>query len=116
MAKPDYDTIRGLERKSSKLFKVAGLLGIIGLISAVFVPFIGIPMLVIGAIIFFYGMVWMLKLQKEPVRHLFCPYCASKNDVFFSRTEFACDICNRRVGVSPRGEPIPLETVVEDDD
>lgn len=116
MNKPDYDTIRGLEKKGHGVFKVAGALGVVGVVLLVVAAPVGIAVLLAAAGIFFYGMVWMMKLQREPVRHLYCPYCASKNDVFVSRKEFSCDICKRRVGVAADGQPIPLEPIEEDDD
>ena len=37
---------------------------------------------------------------------MFCPYCASKNDVYLSRRSFDCDICRRPVLVTEFGEPV----------
>jgi ribosomal protein S27E len=93
---------------------------ILGLILTIFgagtvLTVLGILLVLSGAAVFFYGMVWMVKLQKEPTRHIYCPYCASKNDVFVSRKEFACDICGRRIAISPSGEPIPIEPIEEEE-
>lgn len=77
---------------------------------------IGIALIIAAAGIFFYGMMWMVKLQREPTKPVYCPYCASKNDVFRSRTEFKCDICNRRIAISPTGEPIPIEPIEDDEE
>lgn len=113
----DYDTIRELERKGFRVFYAGALLGFVGLVLTLFgaLMFLGVPLLLLGAGIFFVAMIWMAWLGKKPVRHLFCPYCATKNDVFMSRKEFACDICGRRVLVSPAGHPIPAEPIEDDD-
>ncbi|MEN6519894.1 MAG: hypothetical protein ABFD46_01920 [Armatimonadota bacterium] len=121
MSKKKYDTIRDLEGQHIGLFKKAGIIGLIGLVLAMFgsgtvLTIFGIGMIVIGAGIFFYGMIVMMRIQKEPTRTVYCPYCASKNDLFISRQEFACDICGRRIKISPSGEPIPIEPIDDDDD
>jgi len=116
----DFDTVRDLERKGSRVFKMALVAGVIGLVLTITMQpalmVLGIPLLVVGAAVFFFAMIWMLRLQREATRHLFCPYCASKNDVFVSRKEFSCDICGRRIGVSPAAEPVPLEPIEEEED
>lgn len=116
--KGEYDTLRDLERKSRRLFYVAGGAALLGIVMTAIgmLAFLGIPLLVLGGGFFFFSMLWMMKLQKEPVRTLYCPYCASKNEVFISRKELSCDICSRRIGISPHGEPIPLEISDEDED
>jgi len=115
----DYDTVRDLERKGFRVFGAALAAGVVGLVLTItMLPplmVLGIPLLILGASVFFFGMIWMSRLQKEPTRPLFCPYCASKNDVFMSRKEFSCDICGRRVGVSPAGQPVPIEPIEEDE-
>ncbi len=121
MTKPNYDTIRGLEQHYSGSFKKVGIAAFIGLALTLFgsgtiLQVAGIIILAISIIISVVLMVWMIRLQKEPVRHLYCPYCASKNDLFCSRKEFACDICNRRVIISPTGEPIPAEPEGDEDE
>jgi hypothetical protein len=113
--KGDYDTLRDLERKSRHVFYVGFGLSGFGLILSALIAFIGLPMLVLGIAVLFVAMLWMSKLQKEPSRAIYCPYCASKNDVFNSRKEFSCDICTRRVAVSPSGEPIPIEPIDDED-
>lgn len=116
--KGEYDTLRDLERKAHRLFYLGGGLAFVGLLFLIFglgLNFIGFLLLPLGCGIFFASMLWMIKLQKEPMKHIFCPYCTSKNDVFASRKEFSCDICGRRVGFAPTGEPIPLELVDDED-
>jgi hypothetical protein len=120
LSKSKYSTIRELEHKNAGTFKKAGIIAIAGLLMIMFgsgtiISVIGIVALLGGVAIAFFGMVWMIKLQKEPTRHLFCPYCASKNDVFVSVKEFPCDICHRRIAVSPNGQPIPVEPIDDDD-
>jgi len=120
LRKAEYDTIRGLERRNAGLFKLAVILGAVGLVLTLvgmgtILTIIGGVSILAGIAPFFYGMLWMIKLQQEPTVVIYCPYCASKNDVFKSRKEFACDICARRIAVSPSGEPIPMEPIEEDD-
>lgn len=120
MSNKNYDTIRDLEAQYLGLFKKAGLLVLIGLLVAGFGMFslfiiAGIATAAIGAVIFIYGMALMMKLQREPTRTVYCPYCSIKNDVFMTRQEFACDVCNRRIRISPAGEPIPIEPIDDDD-
>lgn len=121
MSKARFDTVRDLEQKNSGLFHTAIIMGVVGLIMLLIgcvVPAImilgGISILV-GLGLFFYAMVYTVKLQKEPTVRIYCPYCAVKNDVFKSRKEFACDICGRRIGFGPSGEPVALDPVEEDD-
>ncbi|MEN6372812.1 MAG: hypothetical protein ABFD64_12465 [Armatimonadota bacterium] len=121
MSKNKYDTIRDLEGQHLGLFKKAGITGLIGLVltlfgSGTFLSILGIGLIVVGAGIFFFGMILMMKIQKEPTRTVYCPYCASKNDLFVSRQEFACDICGRKIRMSPTGEPIPIEPIDDDED
>ena len=121
MSKSKYNPIRELERKNAGVFKKAGIAAIAGLLmmmfgGGTFINILGIISLLAGIVVAFIGMIWMIKLQKEPVRHLFCPYCASKNDVFVSIKEFPCDICHRRIAISPNGQPIPVEPIDDDED
>lgn len=120
MRNKTYNTIRDLERKNAGLFRAALMMGVIGLVMAALgaIPILlvtGIILITAAAILFFYGMILMIRLQKEPTRHIYCPYCASKNDVFISRREIPCDICGRRIGIPPSGEPIPLEPIEDEE-
>lgn len=121
MSNKNYDTIRGLEGQYLGLFKKAGILVLVGLLVAVFgmhplLIITGIVLSIIGVVIFIYGMAVMMKLQREPTRTVYCPYCSIKNDVFVTRQEFSCDVCNRRIRISPSGEPIPIEPTDDDDE
>ncbi|MDO8683569.1 MAG: hypothetical protein Q7N50_08815 [Armatimonadota bacterium] len=110
--KPEFATVRQLESKGYGLFKLAGIIGIVSLIVTMcltFLAWISIPGLGISILLFFLGMVWMSWLGKEQSRVVFCPYCASKMDVFMSRTELDCDMCERPIKMTPNGEPIAVE-------
>jgi ribosomal protein S27E len=76
---------------------------------------VGGALFIAAAALFFYAMLYTVKMQREPTIQVYCPYCAVKNDVFRSRKEFACDICGRRIGFGASGEPIALDPVEDDD-
>ena len=112
IVKPEYATVRQLEMKGYGLFKWAAIIGAVCLAMSLAVPvliWISGPGMGVAAIMFLLGMIWISVLGKEPSVHVFCPYCASKNDVFRSRREVHCDICGRLMGVSEAGVPIPIE-------
>lgn len=112
-----------MERNNSQLFKVGGVIGLVGVVLLLFgalgiavLILTGVALIVIGAVILFIGMIRVIQLSREPVRHIYCPYCASKNDVFLSKTELPCDICGRKIGITPYGEAVPLEPMDDDED
>lgn len=120
LSEKNFDTIRDLEGQYLGLFRKAGIIGLIGLVLVIFgsgtvFTLFGFGLIVVGAGVFFYGMMLMMKIQREPTRTVYCPYCASKNDLFITRQEFACDICGRRIRMSSTGEPIPIEPIDDDD-
>lgn len=120
MAQRNFDTIRDLERMNSKWFKTAGLIGIAGVILLMFgfgtiVSVVGIAAILVAVVIFFITMLRVIHLSREPHRTIYCPYCASKNEVFMSRTEIACDVCKRGIRIGVNGEPIPTEETDDDD-
>jgi len=53
---------------------------------------------------FLVGMAWISWLGKGKSKHLYCPYCSTKNDVFVPRPEFTCDMCGRVTKLTRRGE------------
>jgi hypothetical protein len=120
--KADFDTVRDLEAKARPLFKYAFFSGLGGALlwalggAWVVFAILGIFLVVVAFVMGFVGMIWMIGAQKEPTRVIYCPYCASKNEVFTSRKEFSCDICHRRIGFGAAGEPIPLDSIDDDDD
>ena len=111
----EYSTVRDLEHKSFRVFYFVGgmvALGFVMWLTSI-LAFIGIPLVILGVLLFFITLLWMLKLSREPTRASFCPYCSTKNEVFVSRKDFLCDVCRRPIGVLPSGEVIPLETTEE---
>ena len=113
----EYSTVRELEHKCFRVFYfVAAMVGLGFLlwITSLF-AIIGIPMMVLGMLLFFITLIWMLRLQREPTREARCPYCASRNEMFVSRKEFICDMCRRPVGVLPSGELVKLLTPEEEE-
>jgi hypothetical protein len=112
IVKPEFSTVRQLENKGYGLFKLAGIIGSVSLVVTICVTvlaWVSIPGLAVAAAMFFIGMLWITWLGKEPSRVTFCPYCASKMDVFVSRQKIDCDVCERPIAITPTGEPIALE-------
>lgn len=110
--KPEFSTVRELENKGYGLFKLAGIIGCVSLVVTIvltWLVWLSIPGMVLAAVMFFIGMVWISWLGKEPSRVVFCPYCATKMDVFLSRTLIDCDVCDRPMKITSGGEPIALQ-------
>ena len=108
-------TVRELEKKTFRIFGYGGSVFGAGLIlTLVGAAIVGAPVMVVSGSVVIAAMVYVSMLGKEPSRLLFCPYCASKNDVYVSRRSFNCDICRRPILVSEDGEPMaaePIDTV-----
>lgn len=113
----DYSTVRELEHKCFRVFYFVGGMVVVGFVMMItqILAFVGVPLMVLGILLFFITLVWMLKLTREPTREAFCPYCSTKNEVFVTRREFICDMCQRPIGVLPSGQIVPLETPEERD-
>jgi hypothetical protein len=122
LAEHKFDTVRDLEKRNAKWFKTWGVVALagivfilIGLVSPA-IMLLGLAALIVGAIMLFVGMLHVVNLSREPVRTIYCPYCASKNEVFVSKRELPCDICGRKIGITPHGEAVPLEPMDDDED
>jgi hypothetical protein len=113
LLKSDFATVRELEKKSYKLFAYSAGAFVIGLLLflTALLAFVGVPLMLFGVALLFMTMIWMIRLSNRPVWDLYCPYCASKNDVFKSHEQFHCDICGKPVRISEYGEPIPVEPI-----
>ncbi len=110
--KLEFSTVRELEKKTFRIFGYGGSVFAIGLVLTVLgLAIIGAPMMVISAAVMTAAMIYISMLGKEPARQLFCPYCASQNEVYQSRRAFNCDICKRPVIVTETGEPVMAEPI-----
>lgn len=108
--KMEFSTVRELEKKTFRIFGYGGAGFALGLVLTVIgLAIIGAPVMVLSAVVVIGGIVYVSMLGKEPTRPTFCPYCASRNDVYQSRRSFDCDICKRPVLISETGEPIAAE-------
>jgi len=108
----EFATVRELERKTFRIFGYGGSAFGAGLILTVAgLAIVGAPLMVASGLIVVGAMIYVSMLGREPSRALFCPYCASKNDVYVSRRKFSCDICRRPVLISDSGEPVPAEHI-----
>lgn len=70
---------------------------------------IGVPLVLLSAVLMVALFVWMIRLQKQPRRDVRCPYCNNVNSVFDSVTEFDCDICDRPIKFNEAGGPVPAD-------
>lgn len=110
--KVEFATVRELEKKSFRVFGYSGGALAVGLaLTLVGMAIIGIPVMVLGAVVMLGAMAWVSILAKEPSRPVFCPYCTSKNDLYLSRRAFDCDICCRPIVMSETGEPMMAEEI-----
>lgn len=108
--KLEFDTVRDLEHKGFRAFWISGItlaIGVVLTMLAITAP-IGVPLIIIGGVAFLCAMVWVTLQSKERTRKIFCPYCATSNDVFESRSQFDCDICERPIEIGDDGEPVAV--------
>lgn len=107
--KVEFDTVRDLEKKTFRFFAYTACLLAVGVISTgVGLVLIGLPLLVLGMVGLIAGIAWVSALGKESTKQIFCPYCASANDVYTSRRAFRCDICGRPVALGDDGQVIAV--------
>lgn len=104
--KIEFNTVRELEKKSSRVFMWAGGAFVTGMVLVFIFPPLGGVIMAAGALLALFGIAWVSMLGKEASRAIYCPYCSSKNDVYMSRQKFDCDICKRPIILSESGEPI----------
>ncbi len=109
--KIEFATVRELERKIAHIFKYGGIAFGVGVVLIFAFPPIGIPLTALSALAVMCGIIYVSMIGKEKTRPLFCPYCASKNDVYASRREFACDLCHRPVKINENGEPVMAQPI-----
>ena len=102
--KVEFSTVRELEKKSAQVFIYGGGAFFVGLVLVFIVPPVGVFLAAVSAPTVLAAMVGVSILGKEKTRQVFCPYCASKNDVYVSRTKLDCDICRRPILIDQNGE------------
>ena len=100
----EFSTVRELEKKSSRVFIYGGAGLFVGLVLIFIVPPVGVILAALSALAVLGAIICVSALAKERTRQLFCPYCASRNEVYASRREFNCDICRRPIIVDEFGE------------
>jgi hypothetical protein len=109
--KIEFATVRELEKKSSQIFMYGGGAFSLGIVLIFAIPPIGIFLTILSAAAVLAGIIYVMMLGRERSRALFCPYCASKNDVYVSRRELNCDMCNRPIKVGENGEPVMAQPI-----
>jgi len=109
--KIEFATVRELEKKTASIFKYGGGALLAGIVLIFVFPPIGIPLAALAAVALLGGIIYVSMLGKERSRAIYCPYCSSKNDVYASRREFACDMCRRPVKIGDNGEAIMAQPI-----
>ena len=109
--KIEFATVRELEKKSSQIFMYGGSAFFIGIVLIFAFPPVGIILTILSAAMVLGGIIYVMMLGRERSRALFCPYCASKNDVYVSRRELNCDMCRRPIKVGENGEPVMAQPI-----
>jgi hypothetical protein len=109
--KVEFATVRELEKKTSQIFIYGGGGFLLGIVLIFIVMPIGVVVTALSAIAVLAGMIYVSMLGKERSRPLFCPYCATKNDVYVSRRELDCDICRRPIKVDENGEAVMAQEI-----
>jgi hypothetical protein len=109
--KIEFATVRELEKKSSQIFIYGGGAFLAGIVLIFAVPPLGILLTTLSAAAVLAGIFYVMMLGREGSRAMFCPHCASKNDVYVSRKEFDCDMCRRPIKVGENGEPIMAQPI-----
>ena len=72
---------------------------------------IGIILTALAALTVLGAIIYVSLLGKERSKPLFCPYCASRSDVYASRRRFNCDMCHRPIIIGDNGEPAMAEPI-----
>jgi hypothetical protein len=106
-APPRLQTVEEAEERGYRIMWVAGAMFAVGLlltISLVFV-FIGVPLMLVGALLALGDLVWMLHLAQRPVRDITCDNCEKPNRAFLDSGPFPCADCGRTLG-----EPVAKES------
>jgi len=106
--KVEFSTVRELENKVAHIFKYGGGAFLAGIF--VFPP-VGIIVTALSAVVVLGSILYVSILGKERSRKIFCPHCASMNEVYVSRREFNCDMCHRQVKVDESGEVIMAQPI-----
>ena len=109
--KIEFATVRELEKKSSQVFIYGGGAFLVGIVLIFVAAPIGVIITALSAIGVLGAIVYVSVLGKERSKPLFCPYCASKNDVYVSRRQLNCDICCRPILVGENGEVVMAQPI-----
>lgn len=106
-----YSTIRQLETLGYAIIKPLGIIAGVGLLLCFTTILMALGVFLLGVSLLGMGMMftWLIHLQKQPHRDIYCPYCTNPNSVFKSATLFDCDFCERPIKFDPSGVPIPAD-------
>ena len=105
-APPSLQTVEEAEERGYRIMWVAGALfagGLLLTISLVF-AFIGVPLMLAGALVGLGDLVWMLRLAQRPVREVTCDACEKPNRAFLDSGPFPCADCGKTLGEPIVGE------------
>ncbi len=109
--KVEFSTVRELENKVAHIFKYGGGAFLAGIALIFVFPPVGIIVTALSAVVVLGSILYVSILGKERSRKIFCPHCASMNEVYVSRREFNCDMCHRQVKVDEGGEVIMAQPI-----
>lgn len=112
LLKIEFSTVRELEKKTFRIFGYGGAAFVFSILLWLFgLAVVGGPLMVLSIVFVIAAMVWVSMLGKEAHRPVFCPYCASPNDVYVSKRRFNCDICHRPITFNDAGEAVAVEAI-----
>lgn len=106
-----YSTIRQLETLGYAIIKPLGIVAGVGLLLCFTTILMAIGVFLLAVSLLGLGIMfaWLIHLQKQPHRDIYCPYCTNPNSVFKTAVEFDCDICERPIRFDANGIPIPAD-------
>jgi len=110
--KIDFATVRELEKKTFRIFGYGGAAFALGLLLIMCgFAILGAPIMAVSALVLIGAMIWVSAMGKESHVPVFCPYCATQNDVYRSKRSFNCDICRRPIIINENGMALAAEHI-----
>jgi len=103
---PRPRTVNQAEEYGYWLLMVAGVLlaaGLLMTITLVFM-FIGVPLLIIGTLLAWGDLIWMLRMARQPVRESVCEVCGKPNRAYLNAGPVECEECGALLDELPAGE------------
>jgi hypothetical protein len=105
---PRPRTVTQAEEYGYWLLMVAGVLlaaGLLMTVTLVFV-FVGVPLLIIGTLVAWGDLIWMLRVARQPVRETICEVCGKPNRAFLDSGPVECEECGAFLNELPARESL----------